>query len=269
MERKNHLVVLPRKKHKVHAIGNDIWNCYEASALLNSGCSFTGVFRLSFDASSQHIIESESLSEYLHSFSMVQMGRDIDEASLEFQNRVVEDLSQALKTPINGIFHTRKNVVAPPIFGEFNNYDMYQEMIGTCAEYVYNKNLLKKNELEHSMRSAISTDLFRHHCSDGTFSGPVYLYYKSKFALTISEYMKYIISFRSGQYDNYSSSELCELIYSDLWDFLNPDELFVACLFTRQNGIDTNYVRANKEQLIYRYANNLITLSFLQEKGIR
>ncbi len=265
MERKNHLVVLPRKKHKVHAIGNDIWNCYEASALLNSGCSFTGVFRLSFDASSQYIIESESLSEYLHSFSMVQMGRDIDEASLEFQNRVVEDLSQALKTPINGIFHTRKNVVAPPIFGEFNNYDMYQEMIGTCAEYVYNKNLLKKNELEHSMRSAIHTDLFQHGFEPS--SGSVYLYYKSKFALTISEYIKYIISFRNDII--YSPSELCELIYSDLWDFLSPDELFVACLFIRNEGIDTNYVRANKEHLIYRYANNLITLSFLQEKGMR
>src|SRR6266566_8961270 len=186
--KRDKLVTLPRKKYKVHAIGNDIWNCYEASALLNSGCPFTGVFRISFDAGSQHIIESTSLANYLHSFSMSHLGCDIDEASLEFQNLVCEDLSQAIKTPVECIFHTRKNVVAPPIFGEFNNYDMYQEMIGTCSEYVYNKNLLKKNELNHSIRSTISTDLFQHGFS-GASSGSVYLYYKSKFALTISEYI--------------------------------------------------------------------------------
>ena len=44
--------------------------------------------------------------------------------------------------------------------------------------------------------------------------------------------------------------ECCEMIYKRLWDKLNPEELLVACLYTRRGGIDINPIRVNRLELL-------------------
>lgn len=50
----------------------------------------------------------------------------------------------------------------------------------------------------------------------------------------------FLISFRE---ENHFHEELCELIFEHLHEVLNPEQLAVACFFTRRGGIDINPVR--------------------------
>jgi 7-cyano-7-deazaguanine reductase len=54
--------------------------------------------------------------------------------------------------------------------------------------------------------------------------------------------------------ENHFHEEICECIYKRLWDLLQPEELLVACLYTRRGGIDINPVRASEWHLAYQYA---------------
>jgi 7-cyano-7-deazaguanine reductase len=54
--------------------------------------------------------------------------------------------------------------------------------------------------------------------------------------------------------ENHFHEEICECIYKRLWDLLQPEELIVACLYSRRGGIDINPVRASDWGLAYEYA---------------
>ena len=62
---------------------------------------------------------------------------------------------------------------------------------------------------------------------------------------------------------------ICECIYKRLYDLLNPDELLVACLYTRRGGIDINPIRASDSILIRDEALPLIQTQTLCEKTMR
>ena len=52
--------------------------------------------------------------------------------------------------------------------------------------------------------------------------------------------------------------EICECFYKRLKDAFDPSELLVMCLYARRGGIDINPVRASSQDLIKKYAANLI-----------
>jgi 7-cyano-7-deazaguanine reductase len=51
--------------------------------------------------------------------------------------------------------------------------------------------------------------------------------------------------------ENHFHEEICECVYKRLYNLLGPDELMVACLYTRRGGIDINPVRASSPQLLH------------------
>jgi 7-cyano-7-deazaguanine reductase len=53
--------------------------------------------------------------------------------------------------------------------------------------------------------------------------------------------------------ENHFHEEIAECIYKRLHDLLEPEELFVACLYTRRGGIDINPVRASDNRVLYKY----------------
>src|SRR6266496_730116 len=103
--------VLPREKYIYTNIGKDVWNCWEVSTLLNNGCPFNGVLRLSYDSNSKSTLDPKSLSEYISSFKMKMLGENLDEAALAFESQVKEDLTSALKEGIDCILHTQENII--------------------------------------------------------------------------------------------------------------------------------------------------------------
>ena len=82
--------------------------------------------------------------------------------------------------------------------------------------------------------------------------GDVYVHIKGDKAVTPESLLQYIVSMRK---ENHFHEEICECIYKRLWDLLQPEELFVACLYTRRGGIDINPVRASSWETLYTYGN--------------
>jgi 7-cyano-7-deazaguanine reductase len=78
--------------------------------------------------------------------------------------------------------------------------------------------------------------------------------------------LQYIVSMRK---ENHFHEEICECIYKRLWDLLNPNELLVACLYTRRGGIDINPVRASHQGMVDKFASNLYNVNILNDKTLR
>jgi 7-cyano-7-deazaguanine reductase len=82
--------------------------------------------------------------------------------------------------------------------------------------------------------------------------GDVYIHIKGEKAVTPESLLQYIVSMRK---ENHFHEEIAECIYKRLFDLLQPEELFVACLYTRRGGIDINPVRASNNRVLYKYGN--------------
>jgi 7-cyano-7-deazaguanine reductase len=82
--------------------------------------------------------------------------------------------------------------------------------------------------------------------------GDVYIHIKGEKSVTPESLLQYIVSMRR---ENHFHEEICECIYTRLQELLQPEELIVACLYTRRGGIDINPVRASSVRILYRYAN--------------
>ena len=58
---------------------------------------------------------------------------------------------------------------------------------------------------------------------------------------------KYIVSHRTVSHFH---EEICEMVYKHLTDAYQPEQLMVACLYTRRGGLDINPIRASHNMLI-------------------
>ena len=56
------------------------------------------------------------------------------------------------------------------------------------------------------------------------------------------------------------------MVYKHLLDRFDPDELMVACLYTRRGGLDINPIRASHKHLI---PETFEDVKFLNEKTLR
>jgi 7-cyano-7-deazaguanine reductase len=84
--------------------------------------------------------------------------------------------------------------------------------------------------------------------------GDVYISIKGSKTVTPESLLQYIVSMRK---ENHFHEEICECIYIRLYELLQPEALFVGCLYTRRGGIDINPARASNNAVLYTYANNL------------
>ena len=77
--------------------------------------------------------------------------------------------------------------------------------------------------------------------------GDVYIKIKGENLPTADSLAKYIVSHRTVSHFH---EEICEMVYKHLTDAYQPEELMVACLYTRRGGLDINPVRASHNMLI-------------------
>ena len=82
-------------------IGVDTWHCHEATFLLNNGLPVAGTLKISYDASSEFMVESKSIKLYTNSFDMCKMGEGFNEAVDNYTNQIKKDLSELLQTNVD------------------------------------------------------------------------------------------------------------------------------------------------------------------------
>ncbi|MDB4543227.1 NADPH-dependent 7-cyano-7-deazaguanine reductase QueF [bacterium] len=255
-------------------VGYDVWNCYEVSAITKSGRPVTGALKITCPADSEYHVESKSIKLYLNSFNMNQFGDSKKECVSIIESTVAKDLSELLQADVECKLHTYESQQADT-FGEnawlgFNNFDNIEELVDfddvKFTSYKSDETQLE-GEVDGSAPISVRlhTDMLRSNCrvTNQPDWGDVYVYMHGKEVVTPESFGRYIVSHRKVSHFH---EEICEMIYKHLLDRFNPDELMVACLYTRRGGLDINPVRASSEELLDQQFHNV---EFLNEKTLR
>lgn len=276
------LVAIPRElNRRAYGIsdttfsGNDRWNCYEFSALLAHGFPLSGRLVIVFNSFTPNIVESKSLKLYLNSFNMHRLPTIEPTTAITFiENRVTNDLTAANIPPryvefIPDAFAGRPKSnqdYAVKYRDEYENLEALVMISPHWRELEFNFNgqnpeLLEVHPTFNYYDKNHDSDMFlywssslRSNCrvTNQPDWGDIYIAYKTnKNTVTPESLYRYIISLRT---ENHFHEEICEAVYKDLLDKLNPLDLMVACLYTRRGGIDINPVRYSSAN----YANELL-----------
>jgi 7-cyano-7-deazaguanine reductase len=237
--------------------GHDAWNAYEFSTLLKNGFPISGWLKFVCDSKSPNIIESKSVKLYLNSYNMAKLMDTPDDLWM-IEDQISSHLSRATSADVwvqIAIGHVDESI---PIKGDFTSLESYCNILElTFDEYTERSDILQvvpsigryERWRSHSLRSNCRV-------TNQPDWGDVYVHIKGKNAVTPESLLQYIVSMRK---ENHFHEEICECIYKRLYDILEPEELLVACLYTRRGGIDINPVRASSSEVLYQYAGSLVS----------
>ena len=246
-------------------VGSDTWNAYECSFLLNNGRPVTGVVKCVYPCSSKYIVESKSIKLYFNSFNMTKMGASKEDAILSFEEDASVDLSELLETKVKVKFQdgdrVNKKFDSPNMEWEIDDYhnvdllDDHEDFVYT--QYTEDPSLLEGVSRERDLEQKFYSGLLKSNCrvTSQPDWGDVFIYIKSKTAIDAHSIKNYVVSYRD---ECHFHEEICECFYKRLKDAFDPSELLVMCLYARRGGIDINPVRASSQDLIEKYAANLI-----------
>ncbi len=231
--------------------GFDVWHAYEFGFITKNGLPVTGMLKLRYESSNLYIIESKSLKLYLNSFNMDRFGDNRSDGIKIVLDLIQTDLENALNTNVELNFFDKEQ----DSYSDFSGYNKLEELINTeiITFNDFNENpALLQSERNTPQDLRIYTDILRSNCKVTRQPdwGSVFIRIKSKESIKLDSLMKYLVSFRN---ENHFHEEICEIIYKRLFDFFAPDDLMVACIYTRRGGIDICPVRANKMEILPNY----------------
>lgn len=256
--------------------GYDLWNAYEVSALTNAGAPVNLIMRLRYSCTSRYIVESKSLKLYLNAFNMTRLGSTPDEVARTLGQTVTQDLSALLETHAEAVVETpceaaTYTATSPgllstppvewPVWGVDNlspaPLTAYKEDISLLSADIAGGEILQG-----------TTDLLRSRCKITSQPdwGDLYLYMRGNQLPSVDSLLRYVVSFRD---ENHFHEEVVEMIYQALWSHFAPEELLVMAFYTRRGGIDINPVRANRPELIERFAPHITRFAHAAVKSPR
>ena len=246
-------------------VGSDTWNAYECSFLLNNGAPVTGVVKCIYPCSSKYIVESKSIKLYFNSYNMTKMGENREDAIALFEKDASTDLSELLETKVtikfqDGVYVNKKldNPNNEWNIEDYLNVDLLEDEKGfVYTQYTEDPSLLEAVSREKDLEQKFYSGLLKSNCrvTSQPDWGDVFIHIKSKNAIDAHSIKKYVVSYRD---ECHFHEEICECFYKRLKDAFDPSELLVMCLYARRGGIDINPVRASSQDLIEKYAANLI-----------
>lgn len=253
-------------------VGHDVWNCYEVSFLAENGYPVNGVMVIEYPSDSPNIVESKSLKLYLNSYNMMKIGSDKEDYAQywDFEEMVCRDLHNAL-------FNTNATpgsdeLMFSSVYARFfpnrqnsNTTEPFKVQFLTIEDIVdvskIQFDVFNEDPNTLVVDDNLSTRTYRYHTSSLRSNcrvtnqpdwGDVYVHIKGRETISPESLLKYIVSLRK---ENHFHEEICEMIYKRIMHKINPQELFVACLYTRRGGIDINPMRANNEEVFNRITN--------------
>ena len=269
------LVREPRQSNRTHInvtddnlpfVGGDTWNGYEVTGLTNSGRPVVGVAKFVYPCDSKYIVESKSLKLYFNSFCMTHLGETEADVLRSIEDKAAKDLSEYLETTAEvRVFSNFESLNDPTVAmrewhrGETHLDDViqgYATLEAICKDDLmvfetYSETPELLDVIDHDNTPQLfHSSLLRSRCrvTSQPDSGDVYIYYKGGKTVTAESLLKYIVSFRD---ECHFHEEICETIYTRLFEMLEPDELVVRCLYARRGGWDINPERASDSKLLH------------------
>jgi 7-cyano-7-deazaguanine reductase len=262
---KSLLVGIPRELNRTsYGINNDlfagmdVWNAYEFSTLLKNGFPVSGWLKFVYDWDTPNIVESKSVKLYLNSFNMARLINSLDEI-YRIEDMIAVDLGEVLGCNDVMVNLSIGDVgTYRPIKHDFIQLETYCDVENmTFDQYNEDVNILKVVDSDRKPQQWKSYSL-RSNCrvTNQPDWGDVYVAIKGPKGVTPESLLQYIVSMRR---ENHFHEEICECIYKRLFDILQPDDLFVTCLYTRRGGIDINPVRASHYHVMHKFADALVS----------
>jgi 7-cyano-7-deazaguanine reductase len=232
-------------------VGVDTWNCYEVSAITTKGQPVAGMLKIVCPSDSEYHVESKSIKLYLNSFNMTRIADNAVDCISGIEARVKRDLDELLETNTTVSFYASEEE------GEALSFDGYRDL-GDIVDldeidftaFQSDANQLESYEPDGGMEELkLKSNLLRSNCrvTNQPDWGDVFIKIKGKKLPTADSLAKYIVSHRTVSHFH---EEICEMVYKHLTDAYQPEQLMVACLYTRRGGLDINPVRASHNMLI-------------------
>lgn len=253
------------EEHNLPFTGYDVWHAYELSFLTEKGFPVTGILKLVYPVNNPFLVESKSLKLYLNSFNMERYGNTPDEGLNMVLKTIKKDLDKTLQVSVSVHFFQGEE---SNLHFDFENYEILENTDG--IEKTEFKKFREAPELLTSEQTSkrqikVATHLLRSNCkvTHQPDWGSTYIFIKGKNIPNKINLLKYIVSIRN---ENHFHEEVCEMIYKRLLDIFSPEELMVACIYTRRGGIDICPVRASHEKLLPKL---LVSADSLTKKLLR
>ncbi len=240
-------------------VGVDTWNCYEVSAITTKGQPVAGMLKIVCPSDSEYHVESKSIKLYLNSLNMTRIGNTASDCILGIEARVKRDLDKLLETDTTVSFYTSEEdteaFTFPGTFLDIAEIADLDEIDFTAFQS--DSSQLEAEELDNdiNMTVRLKSNLLRSNCrvTNQPDWGDVYIRLKGDKIPTPESIAKYIVSHRTVSHFH---EEICEMVYKHLNDAFEPEELMVACLYTRRGGLDINPIRASHSHLIPDFFTN-------------
>lgn len=205
-------------------------------------------------SNSEYHVESKSIKLYLNSFNMTRIADNARDCISGIEARVKRDLDELLETNTTVSFYASEEEGEALTFinykdlGELVNLDeidftAFKSDSSQLESYKAKKVNLAWPELR------LKSNLLRSNCrvTNQPDWGDIYIKIKGENLPTADSLAKYIVSHRTVSHFH---EEICEMVYKHLTDAYKPEQLMVACLYTRRGGLDINPVRASHSMLI-------------------
>ena len=238
-------------------VGVDTWNAYEVSAITTKGQPVAGMLKIVCPADSEFHVESKSIKLYLNSFNMTQIGDNAADCISGIEARVKRDLDELLETSTTVSFYASEEE------GEALSFEDYQDLgdvvdldqIDFTAFKSDASQLMVEDTDDVAKVIKLKSNLLRSNCrvTNQPDWGDVFIYLKGKKLPAADSLAKYIVSHRTVSHFH---EEICEMVYKHISDAYEPEQLMVACLYTRRGGIDINPIRASHSMLIPEFFTN-------------
>jgi len=255
------LVKIPRKLNREgygltgkEFVGVDVWNAYEVSAITTKGQPVAGMLKIVCPADSEFHVESKSIKLYLNSFNMTKIGDTAADCIKGIEARVKRDLDELLETNSTVSFYASDWETEPLGFSE--EYEDIGNLVDLdTIDFTAFKSDADQLESGEKESLKVRSNLLRSNCrvTNQPDWGDVFILIKGEDTPSPESLAKYIVSHRTVSHFH---EEICEMIYAHLTERFKPEQLMVACLYTRRGGIDINPIRATHSMLIPEFFTN-------------
>lgn len=232
-------------------VGVDTWNAYEVSAITTKGQPVAGMLKIVCPASSEFHVESKSIKLYLNSFNMTRIGDTAADCIAGIEARVKRDLDELLSTTTTVSFYSNIEEANPITFAGY--LDLAEAADLDQVDFTSFKSDASQLAIEDTSEVAkeikLKSNLLRSNCrvTNQPDWGDVYIRMIGKNLPAADSLAKYIVSHRTVSHFH---EEICEMVFKHLTDAYKPEQLMVACLYTRRGGLDINPIRATHQSLI-------------------
>lgn len=234
--------------------GVDVWNAYEVSAITSKGQPVAGMLKIVCPSDSEFHVESKSIKLYLNSFNMTQIGDNAPDCISGIEARVKRDLDELLETNTTISFYASDFETENLSFSD--EFEEIADLVDLDKiDFTAFKSDADQLESGDKKLLKVRSNLLRSNCrvTNQPDWGDVFISIKGEETPSAESLAKYIVSHRTVSHFH---EEICEMIFAHLTERFKPEQLMVACLYTRRGGIDINPIRATHQYLVPEFFTN-------------